>query len=72
MLTKQNPTLPRRNLDIQYVGMHAVRDNASIDLASGRDVSRSGGLIAELWRLTACRTVSLTSAAQQSTTVLTL
>ena len=44
--------MPRQSLDI---GMQAVQDNASIDPASGGGISRSGELIAELWRLTAYR-----------------
>lgn len=60
--------MPRQSLDI---GMQAVQDNASIDLASGRRIPRSGELIAELWRLTSS-CVSLTSAARLSTTVSTL
>ena len=61
----------RQSLDIPCVGMQAVQDNASIDLASGRSIPCSGELIAELWRLTSS-CVSLTSAARLSTTVSTL
>lgn len=45
--------MPRQSVNIRSVGMHAVQDNASIDPASGGGISRSGELIAELWRLTA-------------------
>lgn len=72
MLTKQNPTLPRQRFDIRSVGMHAVQDNASRYLAFGSSISRSGEVMADLWRLTAYLRIADLGRATKSTTVSTL
>ena len=72
VLTKQNPTLPRQSLDIRSVSMHAMQINASKSLVFGSSISRSGEVMADLWRLTAYLRIADFGRATKSTTASTL